>query len=41
MVALAEVVDVTGWKSIGSRIADGDLREVQPLGEEGEVAKLF
>ncbi len=40
-VALAETVDVTGWKSIGSKIAGADLREVQAVGEEGAVPALF
>lgn len=40
-VSLAEAIDVTGWKSIGAKIADADLREVQAVGDDGEIAKLF
>jgi topoisomerase-4 subunit A len=40
-VSLAETIDVTGWKSIGTRIAAADLKEVVPAIEEGEVPTLF
>ena len=44
-VALHEYADVTGWKSVGTRIADGELKEVALLNregaEDGEAPKLF
>ena len=40
-VALAETVDVTGWKTIGTKLADADLKEVSLLKEEGEMQTLF
>ncbi|WP_276134249.1 DNA gyrase/topoisomerase IV subunit A [Polluticoccus soli] len=41
-VALEEVVDVTGWKAVGTRIAGNDLKEaslVSETEEEGNEAK--
>ena len=44
-VALSEYADVTGWKSVGTRIADGELKEVALLNGEGaadgEAPTLF
>ncbi len=40
-VSLAETVDVTGWKTIGTKLADADLKEVGLLKEEGEMQTLF
>ena len=33
-VALAERVDVTGWKAVGSKLAGNDLKEVALLNDE-------
>ncbi len=40
-ISLAETIDVTGWKSIGTRIAAADLKEVVSAIEEGEIPTLF
>ena len=40
-VSLAEKIDVTGWKTIGTKLADADLKEVSLLKEEGEMQTLF
>jgi topoisomerase IV subunit A len=33
-IALHETVDVTGWKTVGTRIADADLKEVALVSEQ-------
>lgn len=40
-LALAETVDVTGWKAIGTKIAAADLKEIVLMAEEGVAQKLF
>jgi topoisomerase-4 subunit A len=40
-VALAEAVDITGWKAIGTKIAGAELKEVQLVQEEGVSPTLF
>jgi topoisomerase-4 subunit A len=38
-VAIADYVDVTGWKTVGTRIATADLKDVVMLSEEDEAAQ--
>ncbi|RYD51182.1 MAG: DNA gyrase/topoisomerase IV subunit A [Sphingobacteriales bacterium] len=40
-LSLAETIDITGWKSVGTKIAAADLKEVVSAIEEGEVPTLF
>ncbi len=35
-VALFETIDITGWKTVGTKIADGDLKEASLVVEEEE-----
>jgi len=37
-IALSETIDITGWKTIGTRIAGSDLKEISLVSEEGETA---
>jgi topoisomerase-4 subunit A len=34
IVTLHEILDVTGWKAVGTRIAGGDLKEISLISEE-------
>jgi topoisomerase-4 subunit A len=36
-VAIADFVDVTGWKTVGTRIATADLKLVVLISEEDEI----
>lgn len=36
-IALHETIDVTGWKTVGTRIAEGDLKEVIDMAEQQDA----
>lgn len=38
-IALHETIDVTGWKTVGTRIAESDLKEIQLISEESGEGK--
>jgi topoisomerase-4 subunit A len=35
-MALHETVDITGWKTVGTRLGDGNVKEISLLNEEGD-----
>ncbi|MEO6831124.1 MAG: DNA gyrase/topoisomerase IV subunit A [Chitinophagaceae bacterium] len=37
---LAEIIDITGWKAIGTRIADTDLKKVSLISEDGAEEEI-